>query len=90
MNSTLIQKLEASGAPDSRRMHIMSVDVEDYFMVEAFAGSVSRKTWDSRPSRLLTNTMRVLDLFDKFNDPSESLVGVEAIPALETTRVLHD
>ena len=32
-----------------RDAHIMSIDVEDYFMVEAFAGSVSRKAWASQP-----------------------------------------
>jgi polysaccharide deacetylase family protein (PEP-CTERM system associated) len=45
--------------------HIISVDVEDYFMVEAFAGSVSRDSWESRPSRVELSTLRVLDLFDK-------------------------
>jgi len=63
----LIAEHGVSGAADSRRTHIMSVDVEDYFMVEAFAGSVSRKTWDSRPSRVVANTRRALDLFDKYN-----------------------
>lgn len=48
-----------------RRTHIMSVDVEDYFMVEAFAGSVPRKTWASWPSRVVINTRRALDLLDK-------------------------
>src|SRR5271155_357250 len=67
MNSMLIAEHGVSGAADSRRTHIMSVDVEDYFMVEAFAGSVSRKTWDSRPSRVVANTRRALDLFDKYN-----------------------
>lgn len=47
--------------------HIISVDVEDYFMVEAFAGSVSRDSWESRPSRVVMSTRRVLDLFDKYN-----------------------
>src|SRR5439155_48070 len=47
--------------------HIMSVDVEDYFMVEAFANSVPRETWESWPSRVVKNTMSVLDLFDKYN-----------------------
>jgi polysaccharide deacetylase family protein (PEP-CTERM system associated) len=47
--------------------HILSVDVEDYFMVEAFAGSVSRDSWESRPSRVDTCTRRVLDHFDKHN-----------------------
>ncbi len=45
----------------------MSVDVEDYFQVEAFAGLVKRDSWDSFPSRVYANTMRVLDLFDEFD-----------------------
>ena len=45
--------------------HILSVDVEDYFQVEAFAGSVSRDSWDRWPCRVDDNTRRVLDLFDR-------------------------
>jgi len=41
------------------------VDVEDYFQVEAFAGSISRATWDQWPCRVVANTQRVLDLFDE-------------------------
>jgi len=44
--------------------HILSVDVEDYFQVEAFAGQVSRESWERWPSRVVENTQRVLDLFD--------------------------
>jgi polysaccharide deacetylase family protein (PEP-CTERM system associated) len=44
--------------------HILSVDVEDYFQVEAFAGQVSRDSWDRWPSHVVKNTQRVLDLFD--------------------------
>lgn len=44
--------------------HILSVDVEDYFQVEAFASQVSRESWDNWPSRVVANTQRVLDLFD--------------------------
>jgi polysaccharide deacetylase family protein (PEP-CTERM system associated) len=51
----------------SPRCHILSVDVEDYFMVEAFAGSVSRDTWESWPSRVAMSTRLALDLFDKHN-----------------------
>jgi len=47
--------------------HILSVDVEDYFQVEAFAGSVSRGSWKQWPSRVAANTQRVLDLFDEYN-----------------------
>ena len=47
--------------------HVLSVDVEDYFQVEAFAGSVDRKSWNEWPSRVVSNTHRVLDLFDQHN-----------------------
>jgi polysaccharide deacetylase family protein (PEP-CTERM system associated) len=47
--------------------HVLTVDVEDYFQVEAFAGSVDRESWDHRPSRVVGNTQRVLDLFDEHN-----------------------
>ncbi len=45
---------------------ILSVDVEDYFQVEAFARQVSRTDWDNYPSRVVANTQRTLDLFDEF------------------------
>jgi polysaccharide deacetylase family protein (PEP-CTERM system associated) len=44
--------------------HVLSVDVEDYFQVEAFADRVGRQTWDQWPSRVVANTQRLLDLFD--------------------------
>src|SRR4029077_9179549 len=55
---------EARAAEPSPLTHILSVDVEDYFQVEAFAGQVARESWDSWPSRVVNNTQRVLDLFD--------------------------
>ena len=45
--------------------HVMSVDVEDYFQVEAFAGSISRSDWERFPTRVEANTHRILDLFDE-------------------------
>ncbi len=45
--------------------HILSVDVEDYFQVEAFASAVPRQSWDQWPSRVADNTRRILDLFDQ-------------------------
>jgi len=53
--------------PNSNQTHVLSVDVEDYFQVEAFAGLVDRKSWDKWPSRVVANTHRVLDLFDRHN-----------------------
>jgi|SRR5579864_71569 len=45
--------------------HILTVDVEDYFHVEAFAGTVSRTTWDEYPSRVVGNCRRLLEIFDR-------------------------
>lgn len=69
MNSTL-NKDKKKGARRKAGLpptHIMSVDVEDYFMVEAFASSVSQDSWESRPSRVVMSTLRVLDFFDKYS-----------------------
>lgn len=41
----------------------MTVDVEDYFQVQALAGQVSRRDWDSIPLRVAANTNRILDIF---------------------------
>lgn len=44
-------------------VNAMSVDVEDYFQVSAFAKTISRDDWDSMPCRVEQNAGRVLDLF---------------------------
>jgi polysaccharide deacetylase family protein (PEP-CTERM system associated) len=41
----------------------LSVDVEDYYHVEAFAERVTPEMWPTFPSRVADNTRRVLDLF---------------------------
>lgn len=43
----------------------MTVDVEDYFQVQAFAGVVDRSTWDSLPCRVEANMERILAAFDQ-------------------------
>ena len=40
----------------------LTVDVEDYFHVEAFAGVIDRGDWDALPRRVVRNTDRVLDI----------------------------
>ena len=45
-------------------VNALSVDVEDYFQVNAFKTVVSRSQWPSYPARVPDNTRRVLDLFD--------------------------
>ncbi len=43
--------------------HAMTIDVEDWFQVQAYADVISRDEWDSLPSRVEANTDRVLALF---------------------------
>ncbi len=42
----------------------MTVDVEDWFQVQAFAGTIPRDDWDRLPRRVVENTMRFLDMFE--------------------------
>jgi polysaccharide deacetylase family protein (PEP-CTERM system associated) len=44
-------------------INAMSVDVEDYYQVSAFAGLVKREDWASRPSRVERNTDKVMETF---------------------------
>jgi len=46
-----------------RVLNAMTVDVEDYFQVRAFAGVLDRGSWDSLPARVEANTNRMLEIF---------------------------
>lgn len=46
-----------------RMVNAMTVDVEDYFQVQALSGQIDRDDWDRIPARVEANTDRVLDLF---------------------------
>ena len=43
----------------------LSVDVEDYFQVQAFVRYVRREEWDGWPTRVERNTRILLDLFEE-------------------------
>jgi len=45
----------------------LSVDVEDYFQVSAFANNISPDEWGTCESRVQANTRKILDLFDQYN-----------------------
>src|SRR5436190_16855085 len=65
--------------------NIMSVDVEDYFQVEAFAGVISRSDWDQYPTRVEANTRRILDLLERLGVRSTFFIlgwVAERYPAL--------
>ena len=44
----------------------MTVDVEDYFHVQVFAGHIDRSSWDGRESRVTANVRTLLDIFERF------------------------
>jgi polysaccharide deacetylase family protein (PEP-CTERM system associated) len=46
--------------------HFFTVDVEEYFQVNAFEDIVSRDAWPSFPSRVAQNVDRMLDLLARF------------------------
>ena len=48
---------------DGRVLNAMTVDVEDYFQVEALSRAVPRQDWDAIPSRVEIGTGRLLELF---------------------------
>ncbi|MEX2453634.1 MAG: XrtA system polysaccharide deacetylase [Rhodospirillaceae bacterium] len=54
---------ERTGENATGVTNAMTVDVEDYFQVSAFAGRISRDDWATLPCRVERNTARVLDIF---------------------------
>ena len=47
---------------------ILSIDVEDYYMVSAFESVVKRAGWDGFESRIERNTRHILALLDECQD----------------------
>jgi polysaccharide deacetylase family protein (PEP-CTERM system associated) len=45
--------------------NIFSVDVEDYFHVQAFADRIRPNEWEHFESRVVQNTLRIVDLLEK-------------------------
>ncbi len=58
-----IARFRAKSPPPSPAQNAMSVDVEDYFQVQAFADRFGRNVWDSQPCRVERNTEKVLEIF---------------------------
>ncbi len=46
-------------------VHLFTVDVEDYFQVNAFDGVINRSDWDRYPSRVEESTERLLALLER-------------------------
>jgi polysaccharide deacetylase family protein (PEP-CTERM system associated) len=54
----------ARSSVKERRTNAMSVDVEDYFQVQAFADTIHRKDWDALPCRVERNVDRLLAIYE--------------------------
>ncbi|SLN69087.1 XrtA system polysaccharide deacetylase [Oceanibacterium hippocampi] len=48
----------------ARTQNALTIDVEDYFQVQAFADIIDRSQWDAIAPRVEANTERALELFD--------------------------
>jgi polysaccharide deacetylase family protein (PEP-CTERM system associated) len=60
-------RLEIATAPVTYSVkHFFTVDVEEYFQVNAFDDLIPRETWPSLPSRVADNVERVLDLLAQY------------------------
>lgn len=53
-------------------MNILSIDLEDYFMVSAFEGVVKRGDWMHYPSRIERNTYQLLEILNNVQPHSEN------------------
>ena len=53
-------------------INILTIDLEDYYMVSAFESVVKRDDWDKYESRIERNTQRLLDILDEPLDTRHS------------------
>lgn len=56
-----------TGSGRAGQVNAFSVDVEEYFQVEAFKEVVARESWRARPSRVVDSTRRMLAILDAAN-----------------------
>lgn len=71
-------------------LNAMTIDVEDYFQVSAFAHVVSPDTWSARESRVCRNTHRLLEILEGANVRATFFVlGWVAEQFPELVRLIH-
>jgi len=71
-------------------INALTIDVEDYFQVNAFARHVRYDEWDSYPLRVDANTRRILDMLDSFSIKATFFIlgwVAERLPSL--TKEIH-
>lgn len=71
-------------------INALTIDVEDYFQVNAFARQVRREEWEHYPLRVNDNTHRILEMLDVFSVKATFFVlgwVAERLPSL--VREIH-
>ena len=71
-------------------INALTIDVEDYFQVNAFANHVRQDQWDTYPLRVEDNTRRVLEMLDRFSITATFFIlgwVAERLPTL--TKEIH-
>jgi polysaccharide deacetylase family protein (PEP-CTERM system associated) len=69
-------------------INALTIDVEDYFQVHAFADVIDPERWDSFESRVERNTHRILDLLDACHGPRTTGDGRDPRPPRATFFIL--
>src|SRR5947199_10570878 len=59
--------MKVTELPAAAIVNPLTVDVEDYFQVSAFASRIARNDWDAMPCRIERNIDRILKLFSDAN-----------------------
>jgi polysaccharide deacetylase family protein (PEP-CTERM system associated) len=76
--------------PASQILNAFTVDVEDYYHVSAFEKQIRRDEWDTFESRVTKNTVRILELLDRFDAKATFFVlGWVAYRRPELVREIH-
>ena len=71
-------------------INALTIDVEDYFQVTTFEGSVKRESWDSYPVRVVDDTVRILDILDSFGVHATFFVlGWVALKSASLIKEIH-
>lgn len=59
--------MTAHSSPGGGMLNALTIDVEDYFQVSAFAAHIPRQSWDSLPCRVEANMDRILALLAEYD-----------------------
>jgi polysaccharide deacetylase family protein (PEP-CTERM system associated) len=71
-------------------LNALTIDVEDYFQVNAFAGVIRQDQWDRYPLRVDGNTRRILDTLDRYSIKATFFIlGWVAERLPELTKEIH-